>query len=509
MLTNSPAFEFPFSMALTALDTLVIAAYLALLFGIGLRFSRRQTSRDEYFLGNRDMHWFLVGGSIMATLLSTITFLSVPGEMIRYGLAYFVGTLAFPFIIPFLNRMLIPVLMRLPITSVYEYLERRFDRRTRKLVAAIFIVRTVLWSGLILYTASFAVVEMAGWPLLPTIAALGVLTTIYTTAGGMRTVIWTDNIQLWILFGGSLAVALVVGFRTGDSPAVWWQAFQQAGRTEVQVFSFDLTVRMTLVGVMLHQFFWNLCTHGSDQVAVQRYLSTPSLAAARRSLWVFTWVKLSLYVFLLGSALALFHFYVGSQPGTSALEADKFLPRFIARELPAGVSGLLLAALLAAAMSSLSSAINSVSGVVVNDFVPAARTHASLFLDKALAVGAGLVGTAAALALVGLIARTNWNLIELTGRVNHIFVGPIGALFFLGILARRVGRQAAAFGFVAGSAVSLYICFGKEWFGLEKSISFLWVVPGSFAATFAAALLCAPWFPAPDRERIAQLVWRG
>ena len=186
-------------MQLTTLDVVVIVLYMALSSIIGIYFSRRQTSREEYLLGGRSMHWMLLGGSMMATLLSTISFLSVPGEMIRYGIAYMAGIIAMPLFVPVANQILLPVLRRLPITSAYEYLEKRFDVRFRSLASLIFVLRTIIWMGLIIYTCSFAIVEITSWNLYYTIVAIGLVTTFYTTTGGLRTVVWTDNLQLLIL----------------------------------------------------------------------------------------------------------------------------------------------------------------------------------------------------------------------------------------------------------------------------------------------------------------------
>ena len=339
-------------MQLTTLDLVVVVVYMALLSGIGIYFSRRQTSREEYLLGGRSMHWMLLGGSMMATLLSTITFLSVPGEMMRYGIAYLSGIIAMPLFVPVANRVLIPVLRRLPITSVYEYLEKRFDVSFRSLASFLFVLRTIIWMGLIIYTCSFAVAQITGWDLYFTIIATGLVTTFYTTAGGLRTVVWTDNLQLMILLGGALAIPVLIGFSLGSGPATWWQTFSEAGRTEIQTFSWDLTVRITVVGIVMGNFFWNICTLGGDQVAVQRYLSCPDLSAARKSVWMFAGFNFAVMLALLFCGLSLFAFYASqsSAPVQAfqeeiAARADRVMPIFIVEELPAGVSGLLLAAL--------------------------------------------------------------------------------------------------------------------------------------------------------------------
>lgn len=483
-------------MHLTLLDFGVIVAYMASVSLIGVYFSGRQTSREEYLLGDRSIHWLLIGGSVAATIVSTLTFLAVPGEMIRYGVAYFSGVVALPLVVPVINKVLIPMLRSLPITSAYEYLEKRFDVRFRSLAALVFVFRALLWMGIIIYTCSFAVSEITVWNLYVTILYTGLITTFYTAVGGLRTVVWTDNLQLLVLFGGALAVPVIVGFSIGSGPMDWWHTFSQAGRAEIQIFSWDPTVRITVVGTLMTVFFWNICTHGSDQVMVQRYLSTPSLQAARRSVWVFVTFYILIIIALMISGLALFAFHA-RQAGVPiqqfqqqiTTQADRIMPQFIATELPAGVSGLMLAALLAAAMSSLSSGINSVSGVVVSDlfqrfglFDSYSRT---LRMDKLVAIATGLVSVSVALAIAISVKRTDWNLTELGGRVNQIFVGPLGVLFFAGMLFRRVGKQAAFLGFVLAMAVSMLLCFGGEWFG--SSISFLWIVPIPFLAGLACA----------------------
>jgi solute:Na+ symporter, SSS family len=497
-------------MHLTFLDFGVIVAYMAAVSTIGIYFSRRQTSREEYLLGDRNMHWLLVGGSVAATILSTLTFLALPGEMIRYGIAYFSGFAALPLVVPVINRVLIPVLRSLHVTSAYEYLEKRFDVRFRSLASLVFVLRTWLWTGLIIYTCSFAVSAIALWNLYLTILIIGLVTTFYTAAGGFRTVVWADNLQLLVLFGGALAIPVVIGFSIGSGPTDWWHIFTQAGRAQMQIFTWDPTVRITVVGTIMMVLFGNICTHGSDQVMVQRYLSTPSLQAAQRSVWVFVTSYILIVVALMVSGLALFAFHA-DQAGVPiqqfqeqiAAEADSIMPKFIATKLPPGVSGLMLAALLAAAMSSLSSGINSISGVVVSDFLQrfglCKAYRRTPRIDKLVAIAAGLVSSVVALGIAISVKQTNWNLTELGGRLNQIFVGPLGVLFFSGLLFRRVGKQAAFLGFVLGTVVSLVICFGGEWFGFREGFSFLWVIPIPFLVGLACAGVLGFLFPVPNQ----------
>lgn len=507
-------------MKLTILDFLVIAVYLGGVSAIGFYCAKQQTSREEYFLGGRRVHWLLAGGSIMATLLSTATYLFIPGEMIRYGISYFAGLIALPFVIPVVTRLILPVLLALPITSAYEYLEKRFSRNVRKLAGFVFVLRTCMWMGIIIYTASLAISEVTGWNIYATIILAGLITTLYTTVGGFQTVIWTDNLQLLVLFGGAIAIPVVIGFASGTGPVTWWNTFSQAGRTSVDAFSFDLTVRTTLVAVILGQFFWNVCTNAGDQVVVQRYLSTPSMRDARRSVWIFATMQIVLITCLAVSGLALFTskwqssgLPVQDFQNRIAPEADRLLPRFIAEGLPAGISGLLLAALLAAAMSSLSSAINSISTVICSDMIAQrqdkSKRNSELQLEKALALGAGIVGVLWG-CIVGYIAtHTTWNLLELCLRMGHLFVGPIAVLFFAGFLLRHAATSSVLVGFIASTFVSLLISFGKELFQFERSVSFVWIVPLPFLVGIAMTGLCGLWLSGPTKEQVESFTLAG
>jgi len=287
-------------------DICVIALYFAVLFAIGIFFSRRQTDRDEYFLGRRKMNWLLVGISVSATLLTSASYIGMPGELIKHGLGYFVWMPTIIVITPFINRVIIPVLMGLKTTTVYDYLEGRYGLPARLLGATVFSTTRLLWTGLVIYTISFALAEMTSLPIWQIIIGIGIITTLFTTAGGAVAVIWTDCFQFLIQLTGALFVPIYIAYLTKAGPAEWWDAFSRAGRTTVPVFSLDLTVRLTIVGAVLESVFWNVCTHSSDQLATQRYFSTPSVKAAQRSVWVFTVAQILLTVLLMLCGVALF-----------------------------------------------------------------------------------------------------------------------------------------------------------------------------------------------------------
>ncbi len=485
-------------MQLNILDILVIVGYMAAMSLIGVYFSRKTENRTDFFLGGRGMHWILVGGSL--SLFSTISFMSVPGEMIRYGFGFFVAYLAVPLIVPVINRVVLPILMKLPITSAYDYLDQRFDVRVTRLSEYVFVTKTLIWMGAIIYTASLAVSEVTGWNIFIIITVIGIITTFYTSAGGLQSVIWTDFIQTALFTGCALVIPIYVAYTIGSGPLGWWESFSQAGRTEITAFSFDPTVRVSTVGNMASVFFYFVCTSASDQMIVQRYLSMPSVKEARRSVWVFIVSNLTSIFFLVICGLSLFAFYLhkSSLPINEfqqqiAATADRTMPQFIVGELPHGISGLIVAGLLAAAMSGLSSGMTAISSVLIEPV--SRRLKGSRILEKPLVVERligiviGGLGIALAVAITFGMRQTDWNLIELSGRLTNLFIGPLAVLFFGGMLIKRADGNSVIIGFIASLMMSIFVSYSKQLFGFEKSISFIWIIPSSFVIGFVTVAI--------------------
>lgn len=504
-------------MALRPGDLVAIGAYFFGLFVLGIVCGARQTSREEYFLGDRRIPSWLAGISVFATLLSTVTYVALPGEMIKNGIGFFTQVIGFLVIVPVVTRIVIPALMHLPVTSIYDYLERRFGPAMRVLVAMVFVLMRLIWLGLILHTAAKAIAPMTGRSVNELVVVAGVATLFYTTLGGMRAVMWSDLAQFVVLMGGALLIPIHVGLRTGAGPLTWWNIFSQAERANVPVWSFDPTVRTSVLGIVLMTIMWHICTHSSDQIAAQRYLSTPSAASAQRAFRIFSVANVGVILLLMVCGLALFYlrYHEADLPVTEfqqwiAAKADEVLPTYIAHDLPDGLSGFMVAALLAAAMSSLSSGINSIATVLINDFAsirPTTHTpeaETSLVAPRMLSIGAGSFGI-----LVGLFLNhwmsgvKQWNLVDLIERVNHLFVAPLGAVFFSGIWFRHVGLAAVICGFCCGVLTSFAISFSDWLFGYP--ISFMWIMPASFAATIIAAYVAGFCFSRPSTAQLESL----
>jgi SSS family solute:Na+ symporter len=422
--------------SLSGIDLAGVGLYLLATLAIIVWSSRKQATTEEYFLGGRRMPWLAVGMSLLATLLSSISYLAVPGEMVRNGIAMFSGYLAIPVSAVVVLFVWAPFFMRLRMTSAYEYLERRFNYTARLLASVLFLLLRLGWMSTVVYTASLALNAMtsslvpgdladplAGWwrgegaeavPLLRDtwtlwiVGMVGVAATLYACFGGLRAAVYNDVLQFVMLFGGTLVTLAYVAWATGTGPVGWWQTVaDQTQQTQVQWFPSDLTTRATVVTAMMYTFFWTICTHSSDQVVLQRYFATQSLSAARRSYLVGEISNIAIGVLLALSGLALLSFYLQHRAylpaGASPQDiGDAVLPHFFAHQLPAGLGGLILAGFLCDAMQTLVSGVNSITAVATKDALdrlPAQRQRwlSDVALARLMTVGLGIVVTGVAL----------------------------------------------------------------------------------------------------------------
>ncbi|WP_040414370.1 sodium:solute symporter family transporter [Cyclobacterium qasimii] len=359
---------------LSWIDWLVISLYGALMLGIGYFYSKVNKTKEDYLLGGRKMNSVSIGISLFATLLSTVSYLSYPGEMIKYGPVIFAGMLGFPIVYFVAGWWLIPRIMAMKVTSAYEILELKLGLSIRMLAIFMFLSLRFLWMATIIYVTidvTFLTVVPIDPSYVPLVSILLMLITIvYTSMGGLKAVVVTDVVQTVVFLGGAFLSILIVSMHFG-SVSSWFPTEWPAYWKPIQ-FGFDTQERTTIGNAVVMLFAWYICTTGSDQMAIQRYLSTRDIKAARKSL------KVSLYTNLLAKCLlgllglAMFAFFSKNQhflaDGQSFSEqSDTLFPRFILLGLPVGISGLVIAGLLAAAMSSLSSGLNSVSTVISED----------------------------------------------------------------------------------------------------------------------------------------------
>ncbi len=478
------------------IDGLVIAAYACAMLSLGWYYSRRQQSTDEYFTGSRAMNPFLIGISLFATLLSTISYLSGPGEIIKNGPYLLIGSvLSIPIAYVIVAYLLIPVFMRHRVISAYELLEMRLGLSTRLVGATMFIALRLAWMAVLLNFAANAMRVMLGldsqWLFLVTLV-IGSVALVYSTLGGLRAVVITDFIQFLLLLGGAILVIVTVTVRLGGFawfPTTWDGAWQPQ-----PIFSLDPYTRMTMVGVIVMQTLWAVCTAGGDQTVVQRYMATRDVVAARRSYLINSIAAASVLLVLALVGLSLMGYYrVHPQQlpagETLAGSADALFPRYIAHQLPIGIAGLVVSGMFAAAMSSIDSGVNSITAVVMTDFVDRFRgkpmtTAGHVRAAKVLALSVGLIVIAAST----LIEYVPGNLLEVSKRATGLLVTPIFTLFFMALFVRFATPAGANSGSLCGFLTATLIAF---WNPLveSRSLSITWINPT--ALTVGIVVGCA------------------
>lgn len=501
---------------LTSIDYGILAVYLLGMVALGFHFGRGQKGTESYFLAGRSMGWFPIAISLIATLVSTSSFLAFPSE--AYGhdmkiLAYIFGV---PLALLVIQKVFIPLYMRMNITSAYEYLEKRFNVGLRTTTSALFALMRLLWMAVAVHAASLAVFAMMGLKnpahMTVIIFAIGVLAIMYVTVGGMKAVIWTDVVQFFLFAGALAGTCVYVAFKLDGGLGEIFRVCGDAGKFDVltrEFFTPDPRIRITFWSAVLTSFTWMLATYGSDQVVVQRYLSSRNARQATGSIWGnFVFGDIVLTLFQVGAGLALFAFYrhfTGLLP--DGIPADKVFPHFIANQLPVGISGLILAALFAAIMSSIDSGINSIAAVATIDFYrrfstdkPSARAEV-----RFARVLTPLLGLAVCVLAAFVVGGTGSNILERGQRALGFLVGPILGTFLLGLFSRRANSWGTFVGVVLGIASGVLVAFAHR-LGLPE-LSFQLVLPASVAGTVVFGVLASRFWPAPDQDRLKGLVY--
>ena len=513
------------SEGLEALDYAAIALYLLLTFGIALWFGRRQKNTEDFFVGGRRMPWLAVGLSILATLFSTLTYIGMPGEVIKNGIGLFCGYLAIPFSFSVVMFLWVPFFMRLRLTSAYEYLEHRFNYPVRVLGATLFICLRLGWMSMVVFVASMTLdhIKGADWAWLPGpdlywwIGMIGFIAAIYTSLGGIQAVIWVDVLQCVLLLAGVLLTIGYIAIVDHSGPIEWWRVTTATTphHTAPPVFSFDLTIRLTIVTAMINNFFWTICTHGSDQVVLQRYFSTSSLAAARRSYVTNIVVDVTMVGLLSLAGLAMLAFYVrhtgllpaGQSPITMG---DKLLPYFFGHQLPAGCAGLMMSAFLCDAIQTLESGVNGITAVVVKDFISRTKKSGDAEVDSASQVSEGSakklsLARCLAFVIAVLVAsnafvvayvqeRLGLTIVEMMPRFFNMFVGPLAAMFFIGMFLPRCTTRSLLPAVLCGLLLSVVWSWWEVIFQTKSRPTFLLAIAVPCVTTFTIAAILGVLF---------------
>lgn len=479
------------------LDYTIFGVYLSASVGVGLLSARGAKSLGDYFLAGRGMNSFLVAMSILAALFSGISYLAGPADVYKNGFAFAYVVLAFFIATPFTALWMLPKFYQSRYFTAYQFLEERFSLSARLLASGLFIFRVALWLGAATYAPALALEKVTGMPLWITILASGILTTLYTALGGMRAVIWTDVMQLIVLFGGQLLIVVIALGKIPGGLGGMWDTVLADGRMDLSL-SFDPSERVNLGAVLIAGAFLHLVQMATDQVSVQRYLSAGSLKESQRSLWIKLWMVLPVLVLFYGTGLVLYAFYKqhGDPLAAGLIEKeDQILPYFVITQLPAGVPGLLIAAIYAASMSTISAGLNSLASATVIDFQQrlsgAADGTASTKVSNArwITVGYG----ALVMALAFAVSIMPGNLVESVNTIIGLVGGPLLGLFFLGMFTQRTTARGALIGCFAGfvALLGLFLyqsgCFTAA--KPHQMISFVWFTLLGCVITTSVGLL--------------------
>jgi len=466
-------------------DYAVMAAYVLGTLGLGFIFRKRTATTEDYLLGGRDMPWWLTGVSYVASLLSTVSLVALPGEAFNHGLGVSLASIIEPFAAVATFFLFVRFYFRRKVFTPFTYLEERFDRRVRALGSLSFFFIRLVYIGLILYSSARVFEGAAGWPPQLTVVLVGVVAITYVSMGGLRAEMWSDFFHFILLIGGvTLIVGLCIARVDGGVGGIVTYArghdrwFQDWSRPEF--FSFDPNVRITFWLIVISVFREYLFYNSSDQISIQRLLSTGAYRQAKRSIWFVSAISLPVAAVLWFLGIAVFAYY-GQHPVAGVeLQGDTALFRFVATEMPPLVPGIFLSAMLAAVMSTIDSGLDSLATVVVKDFYvvfirPDASEHAQVRLSRTLVGLFGVLGIGMGLLLAAASSRVQSTLIE-SANIAMALQSLLAPIFLIGVTTRRV---------IAGDilrAVSVSFCVMVAmivWYlkvhGTPNEISFLFV----------------------------------
>ncbi len=439
-----------------ALNYTVLVVYLVAMVGIGLFFARRNKDTNDFFRGGKQVPWWAAGCSIFATMLSSLTFTGVPSKAYAQDWVFAVGNLLIP-VVAFVGvYVAMPFYRRLDVTSAYEYLEQRFSRSVRQFGSASFVLFHVFRMAVVMSLTGLALAVAT--PLTPaqSVLVMGLLSIVYSTLGGIEAVIWTDTIQSVVLLGGALfAMVLLLSGTSGDLSETLALA-NQADKLRVANLHWDATdIQVALWVVVVGALGQNLSSYTADQAVVQRYMTTPDERLAARSIWTNAVLSLLATGLFFGLGTALYTYYK-SHPDKldPTITTDQIFPLFIAREMPIGIAGLVVAGIFSAAQSTVSTSMNSTATTLVTDFLRPAnlcRTERGyLRAARWVTVVIGILGTAFGLVFTDPSTKS---LFDTWIMVIGLFMGVLGGLFLLGVLTKRANATGAITGALAGTAI--------------------------------------------------------
>ena len=484
------------------LNYLVLAVYFLGMLLLGFYFMKREGDTNDFFKAGGRIPWWAAGISIFATTLSAITFIAIPAKSYATDWRMFTFNLTIILIVPVVIRFFLPFFRRFSFDTAYAYLDVRFNRSVRWLASALFVIFMVSRISIVLFLPSLALNAVTGFSVYWAIIVMGIVTIIYCTSGGIEAVVWGDVIQGFILLGGAIVALLYMLAGVEGGLGGFIDISTQFQKFHTFDFRFDFSQPVFWV-VLIGGVANSLISYTSDQSVVQRYMTTRDEKATARSIWLngILSVPVTVIFFLLGTGL--FAYYT-SNPGWLAVvnpNIDSAFPQFIVSSMPAGIAGLLIAAIFAAAMSTLSSNINSAAAVITSDFYKTVGIGTSQKSEMRVARWSGIITGLLGMAMALVLAT--WNIASLWDQFNTflgLMTSGLGAFFIMGIFFPRISGKAALAGVITGIFILILI---KN----HTSISFL--LYGFVGVTISVAIGWILSFVMKNNKDIQRLTWAG
>jgi len=491
-----------FRLRLGAADLGLVAFYLAAVTLFGLRFRNRDRSLRTYFLADQKVPWWAIALSIVAAETSALTIISVPGlaytgdwGFLQIVLGYLLGRII-------VCILFLPRYFRGELLTAYQVIGERFGPRLHTLTAFLFLFLRAAAEGVRVFAVSIIVGIAIGTQDLTSIAIICALTLVYTLEGGMTAVIWTDVVQMILYVVGTVAGLFTLGHKVPGGWSAIHAAAAAAGKLTIFHFAFSLTTTYTFWAGLIGGCFLTMASHGTDQLMVQRLLAAKNLRESRFALLSSGLVILTQFILFLAIGTGLFVFYARAAAGTSLSGADRIFPGFIVREMPPGVAGLMVAAILAAAMSNLSAAVNSLSSSSIVDLYlqwkPAASQRQRVMGSRIMTVFWALV-----LFVLAWMSRGGGHVVEVGLSIASVAYGALLGVFLAGTLSSTATESGAIVGMVGGFALNLFlwrqsgpisVILGGHQMVFPK-IAWTWFVLIGSLFTFALTWIASRLFP--------------
>jgi solute:Na+ symporter, SSS family len=475
------------------LNITILIVYMSVMMLLGLWFSRGRDTADDYFLAGRSMPWLVVGMSMFASLTSAVTYIGVPAIAYYDNVSIFFGVMASLLVAPLLTRLFYSIYLRENVTTSYQYIASRFGPAARYSVSALFVLTRLGWLGNVIFAPSLALSAATGLHLSWCIIIIGALATAYTVLGGLKAVLWTDVFQFILLAGGAVFIVFKLAADVdGGFAAILALAVDNA-KLDVLDFRIDL-FKMTAAIALFSYLLSFMQDYGVDQVTVQRLISVGSSKGIKRAVYFNAFTDIIINAVLLFIGLGLFAFFHGKTLPED-VSGSAILPHYIVNYLPAGISGLIVTAIFAAAMSSLDSGINSISTVIVNDFIVPLKKditeHRKVSLGRLLTFALGTIAIISA-----FYAGRIGDIVKVTSSFLGMFSAPVLVLFLVGILSRR----GSFLHWVPGLAVSLGVSFYLQHF---TQVHWIYYFPAGFTACMGVTVLGIALFPGSQKDQVS------